>query len=220
MTFVQHFISTGPFQNSKGCFLTVNSTLLFGWRWSGRSPLWFTEVPKWLILIVLFGWFATIFRGDTFYVRNIHLYKFFATAGCCSKREKFRAGSGIEHWCFRYGQYNAFFKGHKVCLARIVICVSCADNSIRWHVRLHILYVIAFQLFTSRIVNEAVFAVHFLCQCVMRVTCIIAGKDWIFLQVYYSVAILSVLPCMNLCNTYFQISHCGQILRGECWSLN
>ncbi len=51
-----------------------------------------------------------VFRGVTFYFRSIHLSKFVSTAGCCSIREKFRTGSGIEHWCFRYGHYNAFFK--------------------------------------------------------------------------------------------------------------
>ena len=153
-------------------------------RGGGVDRLWdLPEVPKWLIVIVFFVWFTTFCRGVTFYIRNIHLWKFFSTAGCCSIREKFRpfrTGSGIEHWCFRYGHYNTFFKGHKVCLTRIVICVSCDDNSIRWHFRLHILYVIVFHLFTISIVIEGTFTVHFLHQRVMCLTWIIVEKDRIF----------------------------------------
>ena len=48
--------------------------------------------------------------------------------GCLSNTRSFFAGISL---MFPQAFTLPFFKGHTVCLAWIVICVSCVDNSIR-----------------------------------------------------------------------------------------
>ena len=171
MTFVQHFISTGQFQNSNGCFLSVNSTLRFGSRWWGRSPLGFQRFQNGLLFFGLMVVLQLFQRCYILLSKYIHLLQVLLNCRLfVNTWNFFRTGSGIGIDVSHVG-IHCFLQRAQGVLDADRHIVSCADNLISfWHFRLHILHVISFQLFTSRSVNEAAFAAHFFRQCVMRVT--------------------------------------------------
>ena len=222
MTMYSISSSAGQFQNSKGCFLGVNSTLPFGSRWWGRSILWvFPEVPKWLNVFGLIGWFETFSEVLHF---TFEIYSSSASS------------SQLQVVC----QYLIFFLTGSV----IVIDVSHVDihcflqrtqgviDTDR-HIRFQVLITpFRFLFLASHFTCDHISAfyeqdcqrssLHCTFSSQINDVCNIHhhGKGLNTLQVYYSDSILSVLPCMNLCSTCFQISHCGQPLRRECSSVN
>ena len=67
-----------------------------------------------------------VFRGITFYIRNIHLLQVLLNCRLfVNTRIFFLTGSGIGIEVSTYGHYIAFFKRHKVCFAHSHICFKC-----------------------------------------------------------------------------------------------
>ncbi len=160
-----------------------------------------TEIPKWLIVFESISWYAvfSIFFHECYI--QLHCRLLFNT-------KKLLADSGIDFDVSTWGHYIAFFKGHMVCLSRIVIYVVPADSQFVWHFLHHMFDVLVFQLFTSRIVNEAAFAVLFLHK---RDACDMhhrgEGSDIIQLFCWYSFR--------SSVNELCSLTHCVQLRRLE-----
>ena len=135
MTMYSISSSAGQFQNSKGCFLGVNSTLPFGSRWWGRSILWvFPEVPKWLNVFGLIGWFETFSEVLHF---TFEIYSSSASSSqlqvVCQYLIFFLTGSVIVI-DVSHVDIHCFLQRTQGVLGADRHIVSCADNSISFDI--------------------------------------------------------------------------------------
>ena len=103
----------------QGFFFLPTAQLKFGSRWWGRSPLGFQRFRNGLLF---FGWFVMSSEVLHFTFENIFTFcKFFSTAVCLSILQIFFLPALELALMFHMWAYIAFFKGHQVCLALIVI---------------------------------------------------------------------------------------------------
>ena len=125
---------------------------------------------------------------------------FNCNSGCCSIREIFLAGSGIDVEVSTWGHYIAIFKGHMVCLSRMEIyCLPC-KLSIR----------LTFSGFLRARLSTKQPSLYFFFTNGMRVICIIGEEYSIFFYSFRS-------SVHELCSTCFQISHIAcTTQRGAC----